>query len=112
MLVTGTGPMGCVPAELAQRSRTGECAVELQRAASLFNPQLTQLLSDLNSQLAADVFVAANTYAMHMDFVSNPQAYGNLNKHQITYFYVIYIFLYIEMLKTRKLQAKLNSKNI
>ncbi|OIT21166.1 PREDICTED: GDSL esterase/lipase At5g33370-like [Nicotiana attenuata] len=76
VLVTGTGPMGCVPAELAQRSRTGECAVELQLAASLFNPQLTQLLSDLNAQLAADVFVAANTYAMHMDFVSNPQAYG------------------------------------
>ncbi|KAI3459064.1 hypothetical protein Pfo_015727 [Paulownia fortunei] len=76
VLVTGTGPMGCVPAELAQRSRAGECAVELMRAAALFNPQLTDMLSSLNSQLGADVFVAANTYAMHMDFISNPQAHG------------------------------------
>ncbi|XP_011077073.1 LOW QUALITY PROTEIN: GDSL esterase/lipase At5g33370 [Sesamum indicum] len=76
VLVTGTGPMGCVPAELAQRSRAGECAAELTRAAGLFNPQLTEMLRSLNSELGADVFVAANTYAMHMDFISNPQAHG------------------------------------
>ncbi|KAL7109885.1 hypothetical protein ACP275_06G203400 [Erythranthe tilingii] len=76
VLVTGTGPLGCVPAELAQRSRGGECAVELMRAAALFNPQLTEMISSLNSEIGADVFVAANTYTMHMDFVSNPQAYG------------------------------------
>ncbi|KAG8362694.1 hypothetical protein BUALT_BualtUnG0050000 [Buddleja alternifolia] len=76
VLVTGTGPMGCVPAELAQRSRAGECAVDLMRAASLFNPQLTEMLSSLNTELGADVFVAANTFAMHMDFISDPQAYG------------------------------------
>ncbi|KAK4487620.1 hypothetical protein RD792_005726 [Penstemon davidsonii] len=76
VLVTGTGPLGCVPAELAQRSRTGECAVELMRAAGLFNPQLTEMLSNLNNEIGADVFIAANTYEMHMDFVSNPQAYG------------------------------------
>ncbi|KAK4433122.1 GDSL esterase/lipase [Sesamum alatum] len=76
VLVTGTGPMGCVPAELAQRSRAGECAAELMRAAGLFNPQLTEMLRSLNSELGANVFVAANTYAMHMDFISDPQAYG------------------------------------
>ncbi|KAL0298562.1 UNVERIFIED_CONTAM: GDSL esterase/lipase [Sesamum radiatum] len=76
VLVTGTGPMGCVPAELAQRSRAGECAAELTRAAGLFNPQLTEMLRSLNSELGAHVFVAANTYAMHMDFISNPQAHG------------------------------------
>ncbi|XP_021910673.1 GDSL esterase/lipase At5g33370-like, partial [Carica papaya] len=31
VLVTGTGPLGCVPAELAMRSRDGKCAAELQR---------------------------------------------------------------------------------
>ncbi|KAL6501195.1 hypothetical protein OROHE_025058 [Orobanche hederae] len=76
VLVTGTGPLGCVPAELAQRSRAGECAVELMRAAGLFNPQLTEMLGSLNTEIGADVFVAANTYAMHMDFISNPQTYG------------------------------------
>lgn len=74
--MTGTGPLGCVPAELAQRSRTGECSAELMRAAALFNPQLTQMLGSLNSEIGADVFVAANTQQMHMDFISAPQAYG------------------------------------
>ncbi|KAK2994714.1 hypothetical protein RJ640_002520 [Escallonia rubra] len=76
VLVTGTGPLGCVPAELAQRSRTGECAVELQRAASLFNPQLIDMISGINSEIGANVFVAVNAMQMHMDFISDPQAYG------------------------------------
>lgn len=76
VLVTGTGPLGCVPAELAQHSTNGECAVELQRAASLFNPQLIDMVHSLNSQIGSDVFTAANAFEMNMDFVSNPQAYG------------------------------------
>lgn len=79
VLVTGTGPLGCVPAELAMRGRNGECAVELQRAAALFNPQLVQLINELNSEIGSNVFIAANTQMMHMDFVSNPQAYGTLS---------------------------------
>ncbi|KAL6278914.1 hypothetical protein ACE6H2_022515 [Prunus campanulata] len=76
VLVTGTGPLGCVPAELAQRSRSGECSAELQRAASLYNPQLVQLLKSLNSQLGSDVFIAANTQQTRNDFISNPRAFG------------------------------------
>ncbi|KAJ4842211.1 hypothetical protein Tsubulata_005861 [Turnera subulata] len=78
VLVTGTGPLGCVPAELAQRSTNGACSPELQRAASLFNPQLTQMLSQLNSHYGSDVFIAANTQISHNDFISNPQAYGKI----------------------------------
>ncbi|KAK7278255.1 hypothetical protein RJT34_23281 [Clitoria ternatea] len=76
VLVTGTGPLGCVPAELALRSRNGECSEELQRAASLFNPQLVDLIQQLNNQLGSDVFIAANTQLMHNDFITDPQAYG------------------------------------
>ncbi|XP_076890575.1 GDSL esterase/lipase At5g33370-like [Bidens hawaiensis] len=76
VLVMGTGPMGCVPAELAQRSRAGECSIELERATDLFNPQLNDMLKSLNEEKGDHVFVAANTIKMHMDFVSNPRAYG------------------------------------
>ncbi|KAK7337976.1 hypothetical protein VNO77_18570 [Canavalia gladiata] len=76
VLVTGTGPMGCVPAELATRSRNGDCDVELQRAAALFNPQLVEMINGLNQEIGADVFISANAHRMHMDFVSNPGAYG------------------------------------
>ncbi|KAL8247481.1 hypothetical protein R6Q59_008697 [Mikania micrantha] len=76
VLVTGTGPLGCVPAELAQHSRNGECATELQRAASLYNPQLDDMLVSLNQELGSHVFVGVNTGQMHTDFMSNPGAYG------------------------------------
>ncbi|KAL8210577.1 hypothetical protein R6Q57_005014 [Mikania cordata] len=76
VLVTGTGPLGCVPAELAQYSRNGECATELQRAASLFNPQLEDMLNGLNQEIGSHVFIGVNTRRMHNDFLSNPVAYG------------------------------------
>ncbi|KAL0298563.1 UNVERIFIED_CONTAM: GDSL esterase/lipase [Sesamum radiatum] len=79
VIVTGTGPLGCVPAELALHSTNGECAEELQKAAALFNPQLVQMLNELNEELGSTVFIAANTNQMHMDFISNPQAFGPYN---------------------------------
>ncbi|XP_014491480.1 GDSL esterase/lipase At5g18430-like [Vigna radiata var. radiata] len=76
VLVTGTGPMGCVPAELAMRGTNGGCSAELQRAASLYNPQLQHMIQGLNKKIGKDVFIAANTARMHNDFVNNPAAYG------------------------------------
>ncbi|KAL8159184.1 hypothetical protein V2J09_000721 [Rumex salicifolius] len=76
VLVTGTGPLGCVPAELAQRGINGQCAVELMRAAGLFNPQMIEMVRQVNGEIGSDVFVAVNAQRMHMDFISDPQAYG------------------------------------
>lgn len=77
VLVTGTGPLGCVPAELAMRGgANGQCSTELQRAANLFNPQLIQMIKGLNQQLGSDIFVAVNTQQTHYDFISNPGAFG------------------------------------
>ncbi|XP_027366654.1 GDSL esterase/lipase At5g33370-like [Abrus precatorius] len=76
VVVTGTGPLGCVPAELALRGSNGECSSELQQAASLFNPQLVDLINQLNKEVGSHVFIAANTQLMHDDFVTDPQAFG------------------------------------
>ncbi|XP_044500499.1 GDSL esterase/lipase At5g18430-like [Mangifera indica] len=76
VLVTGTGPIGCVPAELAMRGTNGGCSAELQRAAALYNPQLVNMLQGLNKKIGKTVFIGVNTQQMHTDFVSNPQAYG------------------------------------
>lgn len=58
MVVTGTGPMGCVPAELALRGGPNdECSVELERAASLYNPELFQMIIELNREIGSDVFI-------------------------------------------------------
>ncbi|XP_061340504.1 GDSL esterase/lipase At5g33370-like [Gastrolobium bilobum] len=76
VLVTGTGPLGCVPSELAQRGRNGQCAADLQSAASLYNPQLENMLLQLNRKIGRDVFIAANTAQMNNNFINNPTAFG------------------------------------
>ncbi|KAF2287504.1 hypothetical protein GH714_001012 [Hevea brasiliensis] len=73
VLVTGTGPLGCVPAELATRGRNGQCDAELQRAA-LIQSALTQMLGQLNRQYRSNIFIAANTGKMSLDFINNPGA--------------------------------------
>ncbi|XP_051218148.1 GDSL esterase/lipase LTL1 [Lolium perenne] len=77
VIVTGTGMIGCVPAELALHSLDGSCAPDLTRAADLFNPQLEQMLTELNGEVGHDnVFIAANTNRASFDFLFNPQQYG------------------------------------
>lgn len=78
VIVTGTGMIGCVPAELALHSLDGSCAPDLTRAADLFNPQLERMLAELNSEVGGggSVFVAANTNRVSFDFMFNPQQYG------------------------------------
>ncbi|KAF8645968.1 hypothetical protein HU200_066061 [Digitaria exilis] len=76
VIVTGTGPLGCVPAELALHSQNGECAGELMRAVKLFNPQLVDMVRSLNRVLGADVFVTANTLRINFDYLNDPQRYG------------------------------------
>lgn len=74
--MTGTGPLGCVPAELAMRSNGGECVAELEHAAAIFNPSLTKMVLDLNNKIGKHVFIAANSKEIHMDFITNPKAFG------------------------------------
>ncbi|KAB5569821.1 hypothetical protein DKX38_003614 [Salix brachista] len=77
ILVTGTGPLGCAPAELAMTaSRNGECAPEPQRASQIFNPELFQMLQSLNREIGSDVFITANAFAMNNDLINSPQRYG------------------------------------
>ncbi|KAL9262847.1 GDSL esterase/lipase LTL1-like protein [Drosera capensis] len=76
VLVTGCGPLGCVPAERAERGKNGECAQELQDAASLFNPHLLEMIKVVNGEIGSDVFIAVNAHQMHKDFITNPEDYG------------------------------------
>lgn len=76
MLVTGTGPLGCVPEERATRSLNGDCAPEVQRAAAIFNPLLVQMIQSLNNELGSNVFIAANTGRSSKDLITDPEAFG------------------------------------
>lgn len=94
VLVTGTGPMGCVPAELATRGTNGGCSAELQKASSLYNPQLIQMLKQLNAKIGQTVFIAADNHQMHTDFISNPQAFGIVWSHCIYNFGLHFFLMY------------------
>ncbi|GLJ15003.1 hypothetical protein SUGI_0244990 [Cryptomeria japonica] len=76
VLVTSTGPLGCAPGVKATRSRNGECAAQLQQAASLFNSQLRSVVDRLNNEASAQVFTFADKYSMNMGLFNNPAAYG------------------------------------
>lgn len=76
VLVSGTGPLGCVPAILALHSRQGECAVELQEAAGLFNPQLVNMIASLNKKLGSTIFITIETNLLHVNIIDNPEAFG------------------------------------
>ncbi|XP_071689986.1 GDSL esterase/lipase At4g28780-like [Rutidosis leptorrhynchoides] len=76
VLVTGSGPLGCVPSQLAARGRNGQCATEPQQAAALFNPQLLQMIQELNQETGSDNFVAVNAMQMQKDFINNPRDFG------------------------------------
>ncbi|KAK9063067.1 hypothetical protein SSX86_016937 [Deinandra increscens subsp. villosa] len=75
-ILMGSGPLGCAPAELALHSSNGECAADLQAAAELFEPQLVQMVQDVNAELGEHVFIAANTKLMHHNIITDPQAFG------------------------------------
>ncbi|KAM0043528.1 putative triacylglycerol lipase [Helianthus debilis subsp. tardiflorus] len=76
VLVTATGPLGCAPSVIALRSRKGECVTELQRAARLFNPQVTAMIGSLNKRLGSDVFISAQAHHIFYDFITKPKAFG------------------------------------
>ncbi|CAI9285732.1 unnamed protein product [Lactuca saligna] len=76
-ILLGSGPLGCAPAEIAQHNKlSGECSTDLQAAAELFEPQVDQMVKNLNAELGTEVFISANTRLMHFDMMNNPQAYG------------------------------------
>lgn len=76
ILVTGSGPLGCVPSQLASSNTNGQCATEPQKASALFNPQLVEMIQSLNQELGSDYFIASNAHMMQGDFISNPQSFG------------------------------------
>lgn len=76
-ILLGSRPLGCAPAEIAQHNElSGECSTDLQAAAELFEPQVDQMVKNLNAELGTEVFISASTRLMYFDMMNNPQAYG------------------------------------
>ncbi|KAH9326027.1 hypothetical protein KI387_006205 [Taxus chinensis] len=76
IMVMSVGPLGCAPSQRASRSANGECHAGLQKSAADFNSLLKSTLDELNSHFAIPVYTYANSYAMNVDMMTFPEAYG------------------------------------
>lgn len=77
VLVTGMGPLGCIPMQLNLRNSTdGSCIEALQQMAVNYNTALKPMLKELNAEFPDAVFAYVNVFDMNMQYINNPTAYG------------------------------------
>ncbi|KAK4389394.1 GDSL esterase/lipase LIP-4 [Sesamum angolense] len=84
--VHNTGPLGCLPRELAIRSNgsAGDyneygCLTPLNQGAKAFNAQLEALCEELRSQMENATIVYVDVYSIKYDLVANSTHYGFKN---------------------------------
>lgn len=106
MMVTGTGPLGCAPAELAMRSTDGNCAEEPQQAAAIFNPLLVQMIQGLNKEIGSDAFIVVNAKEMHDEIIMNPKTYGLFVHHNTIHIFCFLILIIITLASLCIFQAQ------
>ncbi|KAJ3677524.1 hypothetical protein LUZ60_003248 [Juncus effusus] len=83
ILVTGLGPLGCIPSQLAlNKSKNGRCIERVNNLVLTFNKHLVQLLTRLNSTLKDAFFVYEDVYSLFTDIVRNPSKYGFITSDQ------------------------------
>ncbi|KAG8374801.1 hypothetical protein BUALT_Bualt10G0033400 [Buddleja alternifolia] len=84
--VHNTGPLGCLPKELAFRNNVnvGEydaygCIKTLNEAAKTFNNQLNDLCQQLRSQMENPTILYVDVYSIKYDLIANATSYGFKN---------------------------------
>ncbi|XP_078163737.1 GDSL-motif lipase 7 [Carex rostrata] len=76
-VVTGVGPLGCIPSQLAMnKTTTSQCIDSVNDLVVTFNCHLVQLVSQLNSTLSGSFFVYQDVYSPFTEMVNNPSKYG------------------------------------
>ncbi|MCO5564007.1 hypothetical protein L7F22_017662 [Adiantum nelumboides] len=77
-LITGVGPLGCIPNVLATKSKDGRCVGYVNQLVQGFNAEVLQLVNQLNSnpQLTGATFLYAKVYNTFDSILTNPSKYG------------------------------------
>ncbi|XP_073013835.1 GDSL esterase/lipase At1g33811 [Typha latifolia] len=82
--IAGIGQIGCIPYELARNSNRNNnkktkgtvCNEKINKAISMFNTGLVQMVNRFNSELPDAKFIYINTYESSKDIVGNAASYG------------------------------------
>ncbi|KAL0312741.1 UNVERIFIED_CONTAM: GDSL esterase/lipase LIP-4 [Sesamum radiatum] len=84
--VHNTGPLGCLPRELAIRSNRNDsdydeygCMKSLNEGAKAFNAKLEALCEELRSQMGNATIVYVDVYSIKYDLIANSSHYGFKN---------------------------------
>ncbi|PKA57182.1 GDSL esterase/lipase [Apostasia shenzhenica] len=82
--VVGVGQIGCIPYELARLDNDGKsagksasrCNEKINKAISVFNAGLLQMVKKFNREMPCAKLVYVNTYQSSQDLVMNAVSYG------------------------------------
>uniref|UniRef100_A0A803N0R9 GDSL esterase/lipase n=1 Tax=Chenopodium quinoa TaxID=63459 RepID=A0A803N0R9_CHEQI len=75
--IVGLAPIGCTPNQKAARQAPeGRCADYVNQIIGTFNEGLRSLVTQLNANHPAAIFVYFNAYGAMGDVLNNPAAYG------------------------------------
>ncbi|KAJ6431994.1 hypothetical protein OIU84_019294 [Salix udensis] len=75
-VVTGLGPVGCIPAISKSTPHEGDCAESINQALLSYNKELFMNLSKLQSQLHGSFFVHTDTFKFLQEPKKNKEKYG------------------------------------
>ncbi|KAL3578602.1 hypothetical protein D5086_020106 [Populus alba] len=75
-VVTGLGPVGCIPAIAKSTPHEGDCAESFNQALLSYNKELFMKLSKLQSQLYGSFFVHTDTFKFLHELKENKEKYG------------------------------------
>jgi phospholipase/lecithinase/hemolysin len=76
-VVAGVGAIGCCPSE-RYKNKTEECNEETNHWSVKYNAGLASMLRELKSELKNIHYSYFDTYAVLLNFIQKPTAYGTL----------------------------------
>ncbi|KAF3948294.1 hypothetical protein CMV_025690 [Castanea mollissima] len=76
-LLTGVGPLGCIPYQRASgQAQPGRCVDNVNQILGTFNEGLRSLVTQLNANHPNAMFLYGNAYTTFGDIINSPATYG------------------------------------
>ncbi|CAK7326426.1 unnamed protein product [Dovyalis caffra] len=75
-MVSGLGPLGCIPAIARSTPHEGDCVESINQAVLSYNKELSMKLQKLQSQLHGSFFIHSDTFKFLQELKENKEKYG------------------------------------
>ncbi|XP_024534466.1 GDSL esterase/lipase At1g71691 [Selaginella moellendorffii] len=75
-VVSGLGPLGCIPSELSRRNSTGECVESVNHMVTRYNLALRKSIKRMNSKLRGAKLIYTDAYRALLEIIHAPSSFG------------------------------------